>query len=283
MPDLPSVVSVTELDALRRRPDIRIVDCRFSLLDPGKGRADFAESHIPGAVYAHLDDDLAAPPTAVSGRHPLPSAAEFSATLCRLGIGSGTRVVAYDDGSGGVAARLWWMLRWLGHDDAAVLDGGYAAWRARDLPISSDVTRYPPGDFTASPDARMAIGTDELRQRLASPRGYLLVDGRDASRFRGDAEPIDPVAGHIPGAVNLPFTRSLNEAGRWRPAEELRALWTEATGLAAQEDDWAVMCGSGVTACHLALSALRAGLAEPRIYVGSWSEWIRDKSRPVAR
>jgi thiosulfate/3-mercaptopyruvate sulfurtransferase len=280
MPRLEHIVSVTDLDRLRNESTTRIVDCRFSLLEPEKGREDYREGHIPGAVYAHLDEDLAAAPTATSGRHPLPDPDAFIETLRRLGISNDSRVVAYDDGSGGVATRLWWMLRWLGHDQAAVLDGGFAAWLALGMPVSRQEPALQRGDFTGRPDNRMAITTAELQTRQTGSERYVLVDARDARRFRGESEPIDPVAGHIPGAVNLPFNASLDESGSWKSATELRELWADAVPDAGA-GEWAVMCGSGVTACHLVLSALRAGLSEPRLYAGSWSEWIRDEDRPV--
>lgn len=281
MSEPENLIGVHALHSRLGRPNLRIVDCRFSLLDTQKGRSDYASGHIPGAVYADLDRDLAAIPDASSGRHPLPEPAKFIETLRLWGIDNDSDVVAYDDASGGVAARLWWMLRWLGHRKAAVLDGGFAAWVAAGYPQQTETPRPPSGDFSGQPDDGLTIGTKEVQASLVSREGFVLVDARDNKRFRGEVEPIDPVAGHVPGALNLPFTSSLAENGLWRSPDELARLWSNAV---PQEPEraWGVMCGSGVTACHLALSAVVAGLPEPRLYVGSWSEWVRDPDRPVA-
>ncbi len=282
MESFDTLVSVDELARHLEDPRWRIVDCRFSLLEPAQGRADYTRGHIPGAVYAHLDDDLAAPVSAGTGRHPLPDPDEFVATLRRLGICNDSQVVAYDDASGGLAARLWWMLRWLGHRQVAVLDGGFAAWRAAGLAVTAEAAMPPAGTFSGEPDAGMVLSTEEVVDGLNARTGFVLVDARAAARYRGELEPIDPVAGHVPGAINRPFDDSLADDGRWREARDLRTMWAQ-THDADLARGWAVMCGSGVTACHLALSAAVAGIPEPRLYVGSWSEWIRDGRRPVAR
>jgi len=274
------LIDVDELAGMLDRADLRIVDCRFSLAQPEQGREAYLAGHLPGAVYAHLDDDLSAPVSADSGRHPLPDADRFIDTLCEWGISNDTLVVVYDDGSGGIAARLWWLLRWLGHSAVAVLDGGFAAWQASGLPVSADAPEPEPGTFAGEPAAPMTISAAELEERLASKAGYLLVDARDGDRFKGRHEPIDQLAGHVAGAVNLPFTAAITPDGRWRSLEALRSLWMELAAV-MDDGDWAVMCGSGVTACHLALSAELAGLPLPRLYPGSWSEWIRDPARPV--
>lgn len=281
MPNFEQLISVDDLTALLGSDDVRVVDCRFSLLESSKGHADYAAGHIPSAVYAHLDDDLAAPETSASGRHPLPSADDFVATLRRWGISNDTQVVVYDDASGGLAARLWWMLRWLGHSRVALLDGGFAAWREADGPISVDTPEPAPGSFVGQPDDGMTIDVRELEQRLAADGSFLLVDARDAARFRGEVEPIDNVAGHVPGSRNLPFSDYLDGAGRWLAADALATAW-EPLPVSDRAREWAVMCGSGVTACHLALSAAVLGLPEPRLFAGSWSEWIRDPGRSVA-
>jgi thiosulfate/3-mercaptopyruvate sulfurtransferase len=260
--------------------DWRVVDCRFELKKPDKGRAEYLAGHIPGAVYAHLDRDLAGPVTPRSGRHPLPAADDFAATLGRWGISGNTTVVAYDQGSGAIAARLWWMLRWLGHRRVLVLDGGFEAWRRAGLPIDAEAPVIEPARFTGRPDERMVVTTDELQRSLAAGAD-VLVDAREAARFTGRVEPIDAVAGHVPGAVNFPFGTSLRDDGRWRSAAELECAWSTVLG-GDQERSWITMCGSGVTACHLAISARLAGYREPRLYVGSFSEWIRDPRRPVA-
>ncbi|MEM7501928.1 MAG: sulfurtransferase [Pseudomonadota bacterium] len=260
-------------------PHVVIVDCRFSLADPDQGRRDYSQGHIPGAVYAHLDADLASTVTADSGRHPLPQPDEFVATVRRWGVSSESQVVVYDDAGGGIAARAWWLLQWMGHEAAALLDGGFAAWIADSLPVSAKVESRSPGTFSGAPASVMSIDVEEVQARLASDENFLLVDARDSARFRGEQEPIDPVAGHVPGARNLPFNRSLTTNGRFLSPDELRRLWEPLKP--GQAGEWAVMCGSGVTACHLALSAQIAGLPAPRLYVGSWSEWLREPVRGV--
>jgi thiosulfate/3-mercaptopyruvate sulfurtransferase len=260
-------------------PRWRIVDCRFELAQPEQGREDYLSAHIPGAVYAHLDRDLAAPVTPSSGRHPLPQPAAFAATLGRWGIAPDTAVVVYDQGGGAIAARLWWMLRWLGHGTVLMLDGGFEAWRRAGLETSTDIPAIEPTTYPASADDSMIVNTAELPGLLE--RGELLVDAREAERYAGLKEPIDAVAGHVPGARNFPFRKSLREDGTWRSEEELERAWAALLG-GGPGRAWITMCGSGVTACHLAVSAELAGFRAPRLYVGSFSEWIRDRRRPVA-
>jgi thiosulfate/3-mercaptopyruvate sulfurtransferase len=274
------LVTARELARHLDDPAWRIVDCRFELTAPEKGYADYLAGHVPGAVYAHLDRDLAAPVTPETGRHPLPEPAVFAATLGRLGIANDSTVVAYDQAGGGIAARLWWMLGWIGHRDARLLDGGFAAWQREGLPLSREVPEVRPVRYDPRPDPDRVVSVREVRERLA--RGELLVDAREAERFAGEREPIDPVAGHVPGAVNFPFKQSLNPDGTWKPPEALRAAWEPVLG-GGRDRAWMTMCGSGVTACHLAVSAALAGYAPPRLYAGSFSEWIRDPARPVAR
>lgn len=255
---------------------LRIVDCRFDLMAPEAGREAWLESHIPGAVYADLDRDLSGPVTPDTGRHPLPAVEQAVETFSRLGIDANTRVVVYDDSNGAIASRAWWLLRWLGHRHATVLDGGLQAWRSNNLPLESGGQEVVRREFEAAPVAARVLTSNEIAANL----DCLLIDARDAVRFRGEAEPIDAKAGHIPGSKNLPFTDCLGEDGTWRDADSLRRRLQPLLG----DDEsvpWAVMCGSGVTACHLAISGLLAGYSEPRVYVGSWSEWIRDPSRPI--
>jgi len=275
------LIDVGELNEMLHSAACRTIDCRFDLLQPDKGRAEYQQGHIPGAVYADLDQDLAGPVTADCGRHPLPEATVFKATLERWGIDADTQVVAYDYGSGALAARLWWMLRWLGHRQAAVLNGGLKAWLGGDGPLETTVPHYPRTTLSATPDAGRVVTTSEICTALGEGRDLRLVDARDQQRFNGRSEPIDSVAGHIPGAANFPFSDNINADGRWKSADELRLLWSRLPGNESPSP-YTVMCGSGVTACHLVLSAGIAGLDEPRVYVGSWSEWIRDHSRPVA-
>ena len=262
--------------------NLRIVDCRFSLLDPDAGRAQYNAGHLPGAVYADLDRDLAGPIDPSTGRHPLPDGTTFERTLRRLGIDNESQVVAYDDAGGGLAARLWWMLRWMGHERVAVLDGGVTAWQAAGLPIETDTVVSKTGTFTGTSGSLPVVTTDEVLAAIGSGEGMILVDARDAARYRGEHEPIDPVAGHVPGAINLPFSNGLRPDGTWKSADELYASWQAVLDGVPDELQLAVMCGSGVTACHLALAAKIAGIREPALYAGSWSEWVVDSGRPVA-
>ena len=255
-----------------------VVDCRFVLMDPDAGHAAYRRGHIPGARYAHLDNDLARVPGPTDGRHPLPGAVDFAATLGAWGISNASNVVVYDDMSGAIAARLWWMLRWVGHSTAYVLDGGLQGWEAAGLPLERAIPGVRAVQYVADVVRdEWVVTTDRIPAELAS--GAVLVDARAAQRFHGITEPIDPVAGHLPGAVNWPFSDALQEDGSMRPAAELNAslrhLTEEPGGLIA-------MCGSGVTACHLLLAVNAAGLGDGRVYIGSWSEWIRDPERPVA-
>jgi len=267
-------------------PDWAIVDCRFDLAHPEWGALAWAAGHIPNALYAHLDRDLSGPRTALTGRHPLPAIAALTATFGRWGIDKEVQVVAYDQGAGAYAARLWWLLRWLGHQQVAVLDGGFAAWERAGLALETAATARAPRRFTAAPAAGLVVTTAALAQAVAAgalTRGELtLVDARSADRFAGQNETLDPVAGHIPGARNHPFSGNLDAHGRFLSASELRRCWADSL----RERPAATliaMCGSGVTACHNLLALEAAGLAGARLYAGSWSEWIRDPARPVAR
>ncbi len=271
--DPPSLA--TKLDA----PDWIVVDCRFNLLDPAAGRKAYARAHIPGARYADLDRDLARPPVATEGRHPLPDVDTFVARLGEWGVGAGDTVVVYDEDNSIVAARLWWLLRWVGHERVHVLDGGLAAWQDANLPLESTAPRWAAKTYAPRQTGAMAVvSTDDLPGQQA--RGGQLVDVRAAPRFRGEQEPIDPIAGHVPGARNRPFSANVTETGRFRPAEELRRELLELLENRPAETLIA-MCGSGVTACHLLLSMDVAGLDVGKLYAGSWSEWIRDASRPI--
>lgn len=268
-----------------------VLDCRFDLPRPEWGAAAYAAGHVPGALYAHLDRDLSGPVSAGSGRHPLPAPERLAETFGRWGIDEKVQVVAYDQGNGAYAARVWWLLRWLGHQKAAVLNGGFAAWQQAGLPTDTAPARRSPRTFTPRPVQGQVVSTAELERalkagELASGRS-VLVDARAADRFAGQNETIDPVAGHIPGARNHPFARNLDAQGRFLPAAELRTRWAASSGEPAAGKTGAVrviaMCGSGVTACHNLLALEIAGLPGARLYAGSWSEWIRDPARPVAR
>jgi thiosulfate/3-mercaptopyruvate sulfurtransferase len=270
-----------ELCASLDDPQLRIVDCRFELLDPGAGRELYRKSHVPGSVFADLDRDLAAPVTAGSGRHPLPAAQALAALFGRLGISGSTRVVVYDQANGSIAARCWWLLRWLGHRNASLLNGGFARWQQLGLDTETGESSAPPAEFAPDPQGQLVLTTGEIEAAGDNCSVLQLVDARDSDRFAGISEPIDPVAGHIPGSISMPLTASLRADGSWKDALELRRLWEDALG-AGFGRPWSTMCGSGVTACHLVVSGLLAGLPEPRVYVGSWSEWITDPERPIA-
>lgn len=275
------LIRVDELRQQLNEPHWRVVDCRFDLMQPAKGCEEYRQDHIPGAQYANLDQDLAGPVTASTGRHPLPAADAFALTLSAWGIGEDSQVIVYDHASGAIAARLWWMLRWLGHEHVAVLDGGYAAWQKGGYPVSHRDETIVRARFQPLPDAGLIISTDELLASLKAGGGPPIVDARASLRYAGSSEALDPVAGHIPGAVNHPFSESVAADGTWKSRDELQAGWAGVFG-DARGGAWVSMCGSGVSACHLALSARLAGYPEPRLYVGSWSEWILDPDRPIA-
>lgn len=261
------------------RPDVVIVDCRFSLLDPSLGEQSWRQSHIPGAVYAHLERDLSDMSRLGQGRHPWPDAAVFCNKLVRWGIAPNTQVVAYDDGDGAMAARLWFLLKTLGHEKAAVLDGGLLRWTALGLPASSVVRNPAPQRYVGHFDATRLFDAAAVEAHLAA--GGLLVDARAPARFRGDEEPLDRVAGHVPGAINRPYAANLVN-GQFKSPMQLAAEFRELLGTHAAADVVA-MCGSGVTACHNLLAMERAGLRGAKLFTGSWSGWIADPARPIAR
>lgn len=275
-----TLVSTEELAAHLEDPNWVVIDCRFTLTEPEAGRAAYARSHIPGARYAHLDEDLSSPKTATSGRHPLPNPERLAAKLGEWGVGEKTQVVVYDDSFGSIAVRLWWLLRWLGHDAVALLDGGLPKWKKEGRPVTAQLPAIVPAVFAPRPSRDMWVDTQTVLGEL-DHKQTLILDARADMRFSGDIEPIDPVAGHIPGAVNLPFEDNLDMGGTFLPAAELRELYR---GLLHGRDPGQVihMCGSGVTTCHNLLAMEIAGLRGGKLYPGSWSEWITDPARPVA-
>ena len=279
--EFQTLIGVDSLQKLLGKPRLAVVDCRFDLMNPDAGRQAYLAGHIPGARYADLNRDLSASVGPHTGRHPLPAPETFARRLSEFGIGDGTQVVAYDDANGSFAARLWWMLRWVGHGAVAVLDGGFKAWTAHGGPLQSGYPEFNVEHFTPRLDAQAVLSTAEI-ERALKISAILLVDARSPERFAGTAESIDPVAGHIPGAVNHPMTANLDTDGRFLRAAELQARWRERLGGKGAETVVA-MCGSGVTACHNLLSLEVAGLSGGKLYAGSWSEWIRDPRRPVAR
>ena len=272
--------SSQELDAARKSSTCIIVDCRFDLGDPGAGYRDYLEAHIPGAIYAHLDDDLSSPVTANSGRHPLPNADKFAAFLARSGWQPGIRLVAYDSAGGAIAARLWWLMKYFGHDCAALLDGGIASWQSACYELESGrVTTSSAAPASLNASSEMVMATTEVLEGLGKDRS-VLVDVRASERYSGEFEPIDSVAGHVPGSVNYPLQLNLSQNGQFKPAQQ---IWEGLQGLSKKPEakDVVYMCGSGVTACHTLFAAELAGLSGSMLYAGSWSEWIRDPSRPV--
>lgn len=260
-------------------PTWAIVDCRFSLDDESWGERSYRERHIPGATYAHLDRDLSGPTTGRNGRHPLPSAGILRETFSGFGIDPGIQVVAYDQDAGMYASRLWWLLRWLGHDAAAVLDGGLAKWISEGRQAATGVESRSPRTFHGVPRAEMTVDADEVAAR-AHQAGWRLVDARSPERFRGEVETVDRVAGHIPGAVNHFFRRNLGDGGSFLSPEQLRKELREATEGVSPEHI-VCYCGSGVTACQNLLAFAHAGIRGAKLYPGSWSEWSSDPTRPV--
>ena len=274
------LVSPKDLAAHLGGPDWVAFDVRHDLGNVNRGRRDYHAGHIPGAYFLHLDEDLSGVKTGANGRHPLPDTAAFAAKLSKCGVAPGRQVVVYDDAGGSVAVRLWWMLRWLGHERVAVLDGGFPAWRLEGLPTETAVPAPREGRFEPKPMLG-AIADIHYVDAFRNSPTVRLVDARSAERFRGIAETIDPVAGHIPGAVNRFWKENLEEDGRFKAPPVLKreflALLGDATPSLAVHQ-----CGSGVTACHNLFAMELAGLKGSRLFPGSWSEWCADKSRPVA-
>jgi len=257
-----------------------VVDCRFDLTDTDTGERLYREAHVPGATYAHLDRDLSGPKTGKNGRHPLPDIEQFKMRLGAWGIGPGVQVVAYDQSHGMWASRLWWMLRYLGHEAAAVLDGGMAKWVAEGRPTRSGEEPRPPAVFSGVPREAMRVRAEEVERVRADP-AYRLIDARAPERYRGEAEPLDPVAGHIPGALNLYNLSNVNADGTFLAPEILRVRFLALLG-DVPSSNAITYCGSGVAAAHDILAMEIAGLSGAKLYVGSWSEWCADPARPVA-
>ncbi len=276
-----TLVTCDELAATLGKKGVVVVDCRFDLRDPAAGERAYLTGHIPGALYAHLERDLSDLSKTGGGRHPLPTAPDLCGRLGRWGIDPTTQVVAYDGADGAYAARLWWLLRSLRHENVAVLDGGLSAWTASGKALDKAVPRPKAIAYTARFNVRSVASIAVLAARMANAGGWL-VDARAPERFRGEIEPIDRVAGHIPGAVNRHYAKNLDRQGRFKSPEALRKEFD--TLLKGQTPtDTVHMCGSGVTACHNVLAMDHAGLPGSRLYAGSWSEWIADPHRPVAK
>ncbi|MHB8668057.1 MAG: sulfurtransferase [Burkholderiales bacterium] len=275
-----TLVSTAALAAHLDDPTWVVFDCRHDLAKPESGAQEYAKAHIPGARFMHLDRDLSAPATGRNGRHPLPDAQVFMRRLGAAGVDADKQVVAYDDKTGVYAARLWWMLRWLGHENVAVLDGGLAKWTKEGRALTSAVPAAAPARFAGRPRA-LTVDADDVLRSLGAP-GRILLDARSADRFRGENETLDPVGGRIPGSVNRFFRENLDASGCFKPAAELRRAY--ATLLGTLPADAVVhSCGSGVSACHNLLAMEIAGLPGSRLYPGSWSEWCSEPGRPTEK
>ena len=275
-----TLISVADLAEQLANFELVIFDCRHELTNPEFGPKAYAESHIPGARFAHVDKDLAGPLTGKNGRHPLPEPAAFIAWLGRMGVANGSQVVGYDHAGGTYAARLWWMLRWVGHRKVAVVDGGWQAWTGAGHPVTRDLPKPKPAKFSGKPDRSWVDAATVVKRHNSND--MVLIDARNNDRFHGRNETIDPVAGHIPGALNRFFKDNLDARGFFKSSGELRAEFETLVGDASSEKV-VHQCGSGVTACHNLLAMEIAGMEGTRLFPGSWSEWIADPSRPVAR
>ncbi|MEC5387077.1 sulfurtransferase [Uliginosibacterium sp. H3] len=277
-----TLINAATLRAHMEQPDWLILDLRHDLAQPAAGRDAYATGHIPGAIFLQLDEDLSGAKNGRNGRHPLPAREQFAARLAELGLNRHTQVVAYDAQGGMFAARLWWMLRWVGHSAVAVLDGGLPAWQASGGALSQAVpSARPRGDFTAADSLVTQVSATEVLASLGKTQ-KLIIDARAPDRFRGENETLDPVGGHIPGAANRFFRDNLQADGSFKPAQQLREEFMTAQQAYAT-GDIIMQCGSGVTACHNLLALEIAGLYGAALYPGSWSEWCSDPARPIAR
>lgn len=272
-----TIISAEELNKNLDQDGWIIVDCRFDLMNPDGGLDSYKSNHIPGAVYAHLDEDLSSQPTDTSGRHPLPDWSNFKKTLGAWGIDNQTQVVVYDDNLGGIAGRLWWMLRALGHDTVALLDGGWAAWVRRGYEIEDGVVTNSRKTFEGDFRGNWTVSVDRIEQSL-NQSYLLLIDSRDGARYRGESEPIDAGAGHIPGALNHFFAENLDDQGKLLSPGQLKQQFESLIGNRPLEEV-VVYCGSGVSACQNLIALEHAGLSGAKLYVGSWSEWSRKLDR----
>lgn len=275
------LISTHQLAGYINNPNWLVVDCRFDLMDPDWGYQNYQKEHIQGAVYAHLDYDLSGPKSNHTGRHPLPGPDEIQGSLQKLGISDSTQVVVYDTNGGAFAARLWWLLKFYGHDRVALLDGSYQKWIDESLPTASGIETRMPGILTFNEHPEMMVTSDEVH-RLTNNSSVCIIDARAPVRYRGEQEPIDPIAGHIPGAVNRFHGLNLTPDGVFLPPHQLRAQFLDIFH-GSPPSQAIVYCGSGVTSCHHIIAMAYAGLPLPRLYAGSWSEWIRDPSRPVEK
>ena len=272
-----NIVSAKELFQQLTNPEWIIFDCRFNVTQPQWGAEQYRSGHIPGAFYCDLDKDLSSPPTSDSGRHPLPNPQDLATKLVAWGVSANSQIVVYDEMVGAVAARMWWVLRWLGHTSVAVLDGGLASWDKAGYPLTSELPEAKvAGNFQPHPDDDLWVSVTEVEQ-IRTDTQTVLIDARSTARFRGEQEQVDAIGGHIPAAVSRPLTDNIGDDGCFLSAQQLRNYYESLGG-----ERIIHYCGSGVTACHNLLAMELAGLGLKQLYVGSWSEWIRDKDRPIA-
>ena len=275
-----TVVSTEQLAQQLDDPDWIVFDCRFTLTNTEAGRSAYRQGHIPGARYVHLDEDMSSAITPASGRHPLPEVQVLADKLSRWGVDSRKQVVVYDDSFGSMAVKMWWLLRWLGHDNVALLNGNWQLWVKHKLPVTTELSKIIPAHFEPHVRNELLIDTEEV-DFARRERCSVLIDARSEQRFSGEREPLDKVAGHIPGALNWVYEENLDFDGTYLPAEELKEAYINLMhGLKPQQVIHT--CGSGVTACHNMLAMEIAGLHGSKLYAGSWSEWITDPKRPVA-
>lgn len=279
---LTTLVDTSTLARHLNDPSWVVVDCRFVLSDPEAGRRAYQAGHIPGARYAHLEEDLSGPVTPASGRHPLPDPDVLAGRLGRWAIDGTRQVVVYDDSFGAIAARLWWLLRWLGHPGCALLDGGIPKWQREGRPVTRELPAVKRVVFVPRVDPDLWVDSARIENWFRQGGTAKVLDARAEERYRGEVEPLDPVAGHIPGAVNAPYEDNLDFSGEFLAEEALREHYLALLG-DTPPDQTIQMCGSGVTACHNILAMEHAGLPGAKLYAGSWSEWIRDARRPVMR
>lgn len=275
-----TIISTKELFTNLHNKNWVVVDCRFDLAAPEWGEEEYRELHIPGAVYAHIDRDLSGAKTPFNGRHPLPEPKDFCNVLSRLGISADTQVIACDATSGSFASRLWFLLRLYGHKKVALLDGGFGQWHKEGFPIESGWNENAPGHFAGSPDMSLLATTPDVEAMIGKP-GWALIDARAPERFTGEQETIDTKAGHIPGAIDRFYGKNTDADGLFLPADQLKEEFNQLIA-GIPPEKIIIYCGSGVTSCHHLVAMAIAGLPQPRLYAGSWSEWIRNPSHEIA-
>ncbi len=275
-----TIISAQQLNEIIDQDNVRVFDCRFSLKDPQGGLKNYQVGHLPNAQFADMDTQLSSAMTETSGRHPLPDAEQFTHQLKQWGVNNDTQVIAYDDISGAFAARLWWMMRWLGHDNVAVLDGGMKQWTDAGFALSQAQVDVAPGNFSGTANMAWLMDIDTVEKELAG-NNIVLIDARAADRYTGKDQKTDPVPGHVPGASNLPFGGNLTQDGLFASPEVIKQRFNNVIDQQSLTNV-VNMCGSGVTACHNLLAQAVAGLPPTKLFIGSWSQWIRDPSREVA-